>query len=54
MNVIYDKETRRVIITEMNGIWTMPNNLDIKTCPLEADVFVDKDGDLYLKAEQVN
>lgn len=54
MNVIYDKETRRVIITEMNGVWTMPGNLDVKEYPLDADVFVDKDGDLYLKAEQVN
>lgn len=53
MNAIYDKETRRVIITEMNGVWTMPNNLDVKAYPLEADVFVEKDGDLYLKAENL-
>ena len=54
MKVIYDKETRRVIITEMDGIWTMPSNLDVLECPLDADVFVDKDGDVYLKANILN
>lgn len=54
MKVIYDKETRRVVITEMDGIWTLPNNLDLIECSLDADIFTDVDGDVYLKADNKN
>lgn len=28
-NVVYDKLTRRVILTEENGYWMMPTHLDL-------------------------
>ena len=54
MVVIYDKETRRVLITEMDGIWTMPNEWEIAEHPIDADVFTDIDGEVYLKPPILN
>lgn len=54
MIVIYDKETRRVLVTETNKVWTLPCNLDVLECSSEADVLVEKNGDVFLKAEALS
>ena len=53
MKVIYEKETNRVLITEIDGVWVFPNELDIATVNEEALTY-DEEGNIYLKAEWVN
>ena len=50
MNVIYDIESGRVLITEMDGVWTLPCEYELAHFEAGFEpVFIDVDGDLYLK-----
>lgn len=28
-NIVYDKETRRIVVAEMNGEWVIPSNMEL-------------------------
>ena len=48
-NVIYDKQTYRVVAVEQSDVWILPNGLDI--AHYEGDVtpiFTDVGGNVYL------
>lgn len=54
-NVIYDKQTCRVILTEENGYWTLPMYLDVAHYEegSEPVLIESKDGGLYLRPNAV-
>lgn len=54
IKVIYEKNTRRVIITECGGVWTLPTGLEVEAFPIDSEIFVENGGDLYLKAQKVH
>lgn len=51
INVIYDKVTHRVVLTEENGYWTMPTHLDLAHFEngIEPVLIEDNYGGLYLR-----
>lgn len=55
LNVIYDKTTRRVLLIEEGGIWTMPTHLELAHYAEGSEpVFIEGDhGSLYLKPNTV-
>ena len=54
-NVIYDKTTQRVVLTEENGYWTMPTHLALAHYEEGSEpVFIEGEhGSLYLKPNTV-
>ena len=55
LNVIYDKTTRRVLLIEEGGIWTMPTHLELAHYAEGSEpVFIEGyHGSLYLKPNTV-
>lgn len=49
INVIYDRKTRKVIVTEQNGIYTLPSEYEVTCIEDDEEAFYDVCGDVYLK-----
>lgn len=50
MNVLYDTITRRILLTENDGVWTMPSHWELAHYEEGFEpAFTEVDGELYLK-----
>lgn len=57
INLIYDKDTDKVIITECGGKFVIPENMDLMIVDvedLENTIIEDKKGNVYIKRDGVN
>lgn len=54
INVVYDKETKRVIVVETDGMWVLPKCWDLATFKNGAEpVFANVNGDMYIKPNAI-
>ena len=49
INVIYDRKTKKVIVTEQNGIYTLPSEYEVTRVEDDEEAFYDVCGEIYLK-----
>ena len=53
-NIVYDKETRRVIVAEVNGEWVIPSNMELVSFNDGIDpVCKEVNGYLYLSTNAI-
>ena len=51
LNVVYDKVTGEVVLTEQEGTWVIPSRWDVNSFDADEDPFAeDSKGNLFLKS----
>lgn len=51
--VICEKETKRILAIEVNGVWVLPEELEIKQFEGSPKVTTNENGDLYLLEDKL-
>lgn len=51
--VIYEKETKRILAIEIDGVWVLPEHLEIKQFKGSPKVTTNENGDLYLLEDKL-